>query len=59
MENVSGKAPCMNCTKRKLNCHSTCENYLEFREKLTQYNQDVRKNKFLSRVASERNIKVR
>ncbi len=28
------KAPCMKCTERHTNCHSHCEKYLEFTERL-------------------------
>lgn len=26
-------SPCLNCTKRKLGCHSTCDRHKEFQEK--------------------------
>lgn len=26
------KPPCLNCDKRKLNCHSNCDGYKEFRQ---------------------------
>lgn len=26
------KSPCKDCTKRKLKCHSSCEDYKEFRK---------------------------
>lgn len=28
------KTPCMNCTRREMSCHSTCEDYKEFRKKV-------------------------
>lgn len=29
----SSKPPCKGCTKRNESCHSTCEEYLDWREK--------------------------
>lgn len=35
------KAPCRNCDKRHMNCHSTCEGYIEF----TRANEVIRQKK--------------
>lgn len=34
---------CKDCVKRKLNCHSRCQDYLDFRKKLDEYNDKRRK----------------
>lgn len=31
-----GKAPCKNCTDRCFNCHSTCADYLKYREAMEE-----------------------
>lgn len=31
-------APCMNCTKRELNCHSNCEEYQKFKKERAEIN---------------------
>lgn len=28
------KAPCKNCSKRCLNCHSVCEEYIQYRQEI-------------------------
>lgn len=31
--------PCRFCTKRHLRCHSTCEDYLEYKEQVSKANE--------------------
>ena len=38
------KAPCKGCADRKLGCHSSCEEYLEFRKAQDEINEQ-RKSK--------------
>lgn len=35
------KAPCRNCDKRKVGCHSTCPDYISY-DKQNQINRDER-----------------
>lgn len=34
--------PCKGCTKRHLRCHSTCEEYLEWKEYVTEENNALK-----------------
>lgn len=34
------EAPCKDCAKRKLHCHSTCEEYISFRKKKEKEYED-------------------
>lgn len=38
-------APCKNCLKRELGCHSNCDAYKEFKINLSEYNKETRANK--------------
>ena len=38
-------APCKGCEKLFIKCHSTCEEYLEFREEVAKLNEKIRKEK--------------
>ena len=33
------KAPCLNCSDRRLGCHSKCDKYIWFRERLDILNK--------------------
>ena len=37
---------CLNCTDRKIGCHSRCERFLEYRERLNKINARKREIKF-------------
>ena len=47
------EAPCKNCSKRELHCHSSCEEYKEFE----QYRQAIREQK-MKRVDEAEFIKA-
>lgn len=36
---------CFGCTKRRVGCHSECPDYISFREKLDEKNEEILKNK--------------
>lgn len=38
-------SPCMNCKNRKLKCHSNCNKYLLYKEKLNNKNKIIKKKK--------------
>lgn len=38
-------SPCMNCKNRKLKCHSNCNKYLLYKEKLNNKNKLIKKKK--------------
>lgn len=35
-------SPCKDCTKRSVNCHGTCEEYIEFQKQLDQEKEERR-----------------
>lgn len=37
--------PCMNCSDRHINCHSTCEKYNDYKEDKEVENKAIRKSK--------------
>lgn len=39
---MSNYAPCKDCTKRKLGCHSDCPDYAEFRQDIDYSNKQRR-----------------
>lgn len=39
------KAPCLNCTDRKVGCHSICEKYKVYREYKDKENEKIRQSK--------------
>ena len=39
------KPVCKDCEKRNPGCHSVCQDYIFYREKLDEYNEKVRKEK--------------
>lgn len=42
---------CKDCSKRCVGCHSSCEEYLSFREELDEFNKKVAESKALVRDA--------
>ena len=38
-------SPCKGCEKLFIKCHSTCEEYLEFREEVDELREKIRKEK--------------
>lgn len=36
------KAPCKDCKKRELGCHSKCEKYLAFKKEMAKEKEDKR-----------------
>lgn len=41
------KAPCFNCTNRKIGCHDMCKLYLTYHYNLAEYNAEIRHQKEL------------
>lgn len=39
------KSPCLNCNKRKINCHSKCTDYIAYHLYNQHRNQIIHKNK--------------
>lgn len=39
------QSPCQFCTERFVGCHSTCENYISFRQSRDDYKNKVREQK--------------
>lgn len=39
------KSSCVNCQERYVGCHSVCDKYKEYRKKLDEFNEAVRKSK--------------
>ena len=39
------KGPCLNCTDRKVGCHSTCEKYKSYREYKDEENKKIKQSK--------------
>ena len=37
------KNKCKDCTKREINCHSHCQDYIDFRNELDECNEKYRK----------------
>lgn len=46
-------APCKNCKKRDINCHSYCKDYIEFRMNLEERNTRIRKEKMIENAVEE------
>ena len=38
-------SPCLNCSKRFVGCHSTCDDYILYRNKLKEYKDYMNQNK--------------
>lgn len=53
------KAPCMNCSERKLHCHDTCARYQEYNEQMVQIRnrraEEVKTNDAIYSAAIGRN----
>lgn len=39
------QSPCLKCEKRVIGCHDTCTEYQEYKDKLNEWNEKVRKGK--------------
>lgn len=35
--------PCRSCTERFVGCHSICEDYADYKDKATRYNEVIKK----------------
>lgn len=55
------KAPCKDCLDRTLSCHSSCQKYSDYREKLTAAKQAKRRDSVMNEVRynGNQNIKNR
>lgn len=47
---VAMKTPCYKCTEREVGCHSKCDRYIEFREKLDKENKARLEDKYAGAV---------
>lgn len=36
-------SPCYGCEKRNISCHSTCEEYIAYQQKMIEFNRERRK----------------
>ena len=36
-------SPCKDCGKRRMNCHSACDSYIEYKAKLGENNSEYRR----------------
>lgn len=45
MRKETPNAPCKECEERQVGCHSTCELYKEFRQKLDERNRKIEDGK--------------
>lgn len=39
---MKAKAPCKNCEKRKLHCHSNCEDYQAFKKQIEDESKKIK-----------------
>ena len=46
------KCPCKDCEEREVACHSTCEKYKKYKEKLAKLPKDKREDVYLSYFAN-------
>lgn len=46
---------CKGCTERHVGCHSECENYITFKEKLEQQNKQIKKEQMKHNLVSNIN----
>jgi len=53
------KNSCYGCTKRKVGCHATCEDYLQEREKRLKYLEERQTEIMLENYKSEAAIRTR
>lgn len=44
------KSPCHKCKEREVGCHSTCEKYAEFRQRLDEINEREREAKYAGQL---------
>lgn len=47
------KSPCYKCERRSINCHSNCDEYIDFRVDMDEYNKMVYKTKEKNRVMED------
>ena len=40
-----GNSPCYGCGDRHINCHSTCDTYIEWKRGVDKENEIIRRNK--------------
>lgn len=43
---MSNNSPCFNCTTRLPDCHSTCNNYISWKEQKEKENDQIRKQRY-------------
>lgn len=48
------KCSCLGCTKREVGCHSTCEDYIRYREERTEIRKKVYESKMKDYVLEDR-----
>lgn len=53
------KAPCRGCEKRHLNCHSSCEEYKEFKAGFEVAAKERNANSFIYEYVMNRVVKAR
>jgi len=42
--------PCFKCTKRRIGCHSECEDYILYRKGMDERSETIRQNKKLDQI---------
>lgn len=42
---IKPESPCIFCTKRKEECHATCEPYIRYRKDMDKYGNTIRENR--------------
>ena len=51
------KAPCKDCPDRQVNCHSTCEKYIEYKKECDRLRQEHIAQSEANQYERERNAK--
>ena len=51
------KTPCYKCERRSVNCHTNCEEYIDFRVDMDEYNEMVKNAKDKERMMRDYDIK--
>jgi hypothetical protein len=46
-------APCKNCSAREVGCHSTCEDYIEWKYNYNETKKEIDKAKAKERIISD------
>lgn len=57
MQHVDSSVPCYNCERRSAGCHSSCESYKEYRDKMTEKNDAIRKKKAEEELLTDTRIR--